>query len=741
MKKLAGMLFLGLLAFGCGKEPTAPGRGERYRLIGSRTVGPEGGTLAAEDISVAVPPGAFGSDAEVKLYVSEERPFGENGVSKTFKLEVPEEYSRPLKVRIRSRGALSGESFVAVGEETFVPSLGEVRTTYDLFPASDSSGYLTCELPVPEGGRVAKAAGGTGFSISLLAVSGYYTYTSKGGHFRINFPAHVLDQAYDLADYLEEAYATFKDMGFSYAARTRWPVSVTVKDLGEEVYGYSVCSIWGNNYGYMEFNARKMEERDQMRLTAGHEFFHLVQSLYDPRNRIFKAKGWFYTHYWLDEATAVWSEEKFTSEEDYRSPVREGNELAPFHGMQAGAAKEPKDHGYGMSAVIKYLVERYGEGVLVDMYKKIRGGAHPVEALVKSLDDPVSLWWPDFFREYLEGRIYGVGIGTFVAGKSGSFSIRSDSDVLKTFSGSYPDLSAKIYLVELLYPEIDESAKIEFVADSPDIVPYLMVFKFDKQGKVKYLASSVDSLTISDVRALTDEGWHLLVAVVDDDYNPPDYAKTADVRLRVRVVTLRTFGELWKGTIEWDVPDTVRVEPTVWEAYFMPTGGGYIAFYCSDGKPSGGGSCWWAMNVGEEIKIVAASINMRGKRISEAEAGGTVTASNFRGTWSGRSVKVYETTWFGEVWMGTWSSEDGTKSGTWEGYVSGTGGGIVSLYKPDGSAFGLALLMGWGRKPGSSIKGFSERFFDWEGTRVSEVEARGTWKGSYTWSGRLISVR
>ena len=247
MKKLAGMLFLGLLAFGCGKEPTAPGRGERYRLIGSRTVGPEGGTLAAEDISVAVPPGAFGSDAEVKLYVSEERPFGENGVSKTFKLEVPEEYSRPLKVRIRSRGALSGESFVAVGEETFVPSLGEVRTTYDLFPASDSSGYLTCELPVPEGGRVAKAAGGTGFSISLLAVSGYYTYTSKGGHFRINFPAHVLDQAYDLADYLEEAYATFKDMGFSYATRTRWPVSVTegprggglrlfgMLDLGEQL--------------------------------------------------------------------------------------------------------------------------------------------------------------------------------------------------------------------------------------------------------------------------------------------------------------------------------------------------------------------------------------------------------------------------------------------------------------------------------------------------------------------------
>jgi len=183
------------------------------------------------------------------------------------------------------------------------------------------------------------------------------------------------------------------------------------------------------------------------------------------------------------------------------------------------------------------------------------------------------------------------------------------------------------------------------------------------------------------------------------------------------------------------------VEPTVWEAYFMPTGGGYIAFYWSDGKPSGGGSCRWAMNVGEEIKIVASYINMQGKRISETEAEGTVTASNFRGTWSGRSVKVYETTWFGEVWMGTWSSEDGTKSGTWEGYVSGTGGGIVSLYKPDGSAFGLALLMGWGREPGSSIKGFSERFFDWEGTRVSEAEARGTWKGSYTWSGRLVSVR
>ena len=65
------------------------------------------------------------------------------------------------------------------------------------------------------------------------------------------------------------------------AKEQKWPVDVTIKRLDtakSSVYGYSINSMWGNNYGYMQFNFDKIDETENMKVTAGHEFFHLVQS-------------------------------------------------------------------------------------------------------------------------------------------------------------------------------------------------------------------------------------------------------------------------------------------------------------------------------------------------------------------------------------------------------------------------------------------------------------------------------
>ena len=555
------------------KKPPA----ENYTLKESQTIGSAGGKLTTDDFSLTVPSGAFDSEVKLELYVSStDDPFGDDGISKTFRIEgLPDEYSQPLQVQIKYQGNLSGKSFIALGEEVFIRSLNTIETAYNLFPATELNGYLSCELPAPdqEKGTYARSlnnietasnlfsakasndylscellapkqekrtydrinntvqAAEPGHSrTTLQAITGRGTYTSDKKHFEIIYPAFVANEVSDLADFLEEAYSKFQGMGFSYASRTKWPISVTVKDLGSEVYGFSVCSIRGDNYGYMEFNADKMADLQDMRITAGHEFFHLVQALYDSRNRFSKAK-FASPHYWLDEATAVWSEEKFSDTPNYCSPIRKGHEMAPFSGMQAGADENAQHYGYGMSAMIKYLVNRYGEGILVKMYGGIRNSAHPIRA-ISSSTDPFAVWWDTFLRDYVLGKVYAdVSPALWLGNSSGNFEISSASDTLKTFSGSYPDLSAKLYRVDLKYPGIDSNAAINFKVTGG--AAHVTVFKY-KPSSIEYLGSATDDVTISDVKKLTDDKWNLL-ALVSNCRDVSPYTGTTNIELKVSV--------------------------------------------------------------------------------------------------------------------------------------------------------------------------------------------------------------
>ncbi len=552
MKKLTTVLFLGILVLmvGCSKKKsTTPEEVGDYTLQASETIGSEGGDLTVDDFSLTVPPGSFASDVELKLYASsEDRPFGDNGVSRTFRLEgFPDEYSQPLEVRIKYEGTLSEESFITIGEEVFISSTDSVKTTYDLFAATDSSDYLICALPVPEESPTlgknlntsAKVSSGGGF-LSFLGITSYSRYTSGGGHFQIRYPAGSVlpSDMTALGQYLEEAYTKFQNMGFSYGDRTSWPVEVVVKDLGPEAYGYHCPSILGDNHAYLKFNKDKLSELSEIRVTAGHEFFHLVQYLYDSRNRYSKAK-FEPTHQWLNEACAVWSEEKFSDQSNYVSPVRAGHEMAPFNGMQAGAQTEASYHGYGMSVFIKYLVKEYGEGILVSIYQNIGKGYHPVQAINASIGHQLVLRWESFLREYVLGNIYNVDPSIFTSNRSGLFRIQSDSDTLETFTASYPDLSAKLFMIRLDYPDIDESAVIDFKVDKS--LSNITVFKFKFGSPTEYLAySATGSVTIPDVKALTDEDWHLFVMVTNLDFTEP-YTNSKDISLEVKVTPKRQF--------------------------------------------------------------------------------------------------------------------------------------------------------------------------------------------------------
>jgi len=154
MKNNVTILLIIMLAFllSCSKDKPSSPSGPDYKLVESATVGPAGGTFGNEDFSLVVPAGAFSSDADLKLYeTSEEQPYDEYGVSNTFRLEgLPADYSQSLEVRIKYRGTLTEESFVAAGEKVLYGDAGEEGFLFSHYPAADSLGYLVSQLPSPE---------------------------------------------------------------------------------------------------------------------------------------------------------------------------------------------------------------------------------------------------------------------------------------------------------------------------------------------------------------------------------------------------------------------------------------------------------------------------------------------------------------------------------------------------------------------------------------------------------------
>jgi hypothetical protein len=557
MKGIVQLLLLAVLALviGCTEEDsTAPETGDDYTLEGTETIGPAGGTFAIEDFSLTVPAGAFDADYDLELYASsEDQPFGESSISRTFRVVgLPGLYYQPLHTSIGYEGALSEGAYVAVGEEVFAPSLAGLTAAYHLFSAEDSSGYLICDLPVRDATGVASPpffstpAVEPENAIRVGGVTGRLPYESPEGHFTITAPSPSIAWAAveEAGNCLEAAYTEFSDMlGFSYEARTRWPIEVTVRDLSaDEAAGLFYPSEFGINYSHMALHNSLLETVDDgLRAVSGHEFFHFVQSLYDPRNTSEEASG-ASTQYWLNEATASWSEELFTVEADYVPPQQKDNAMAPFDGMHKGGALEDEDewkiveaHGYGMSAAIKYLVSRYGDAMLLNMYKEIRDGAHPLDAVIANAGDPQA-WFEPFLTEYVSGNVYDAQPEVWIDNSHGDFLIESDEDTLKTFSYNYPDLSARIYAIELKHHSIDTGATIRFtVSGGEQYDSAITVFETVAFGYPEEIGYGFDQVSIPNVRALTDENANLFALVTNSRAVPP-YTGTSDIDLEVKVI-------------------------------------------------------------------------------------------------------------------------------------------------------------------------------------------------------------
>ncbi len=510
-------------------------------------IGNEGGVFNSGDFEITVPAEAFENDQNIKFIAKENNDTGfDNVVSKIYTLEgLPKNILKELKVKIKYSGTLNGETYIALGETNFISSLAKENTAYRLLDAVDSSGYLICTIPKTENNS--KSGGGLvfrsdNFSIGLLAVSGYMAYKSENGHFKIKFPIRYEEYIYDLGRYLENAYSKFRDIGFSYANRTKWPVSVTVKGLANDIFGYSACSVWGDNYGYMEFNQNKLSNSGEIKVSAGHEFFHLVQALYDPRNRYSKAK--FQSPYlWLDEACAVRSESFFSDKSDYVSPNFSQNANMILKGAKnySGSAEQVQNYGYGMSAFIKYLTDKYNDGIMVKIYDEIYDGSGTFDAIDIAIPLETDLVWNWFIKKLFSFEIYKESgkwskswLSSYAKQNKRKFTINSYADTVFKYTGKIPQLSAKVFSIDNKYESLSSNSVLRIEAPGTNDNK-IMVFKVNNDESI-FLQEGKDTLSINDFKTLTEN--HQLVVLVTNRKLEEPYTSEQEIKVTLKVLSL-----------------------------------------------------------------------------------------------------------------------------------------------------------------------------------------------------------
>jgi len=556
MKKALLLLFLWTMSIlvACSKDkPTSP-KGDDYELVVSGTVGSGGGTFGNEDFSMTVPPGAFGSDAELKLYVStDDQPFEEYQITSSYRLEgVPDDYAQPLSVRVRHTGTLTDPASLVAGEEGVVYGSGEPSLSYQFYSAADSAGYLSAQLPVPETGRSLRRTGSvargvtTGsqgfFLIIIYGLRNYHYHASSAGHFMIWYPIDRVLLIDDLDRYLEAAFDTCTAMGFRYHDKKRWPQGVMVIPPGlksSAAYGefIPIKASRGSCLETFYFNSDNFYDANlpQIRITAGREFMDMVLFTYTP----------FYptispdvipNQEWFDHAVERWSEEKFADSPGHVPADFRSFEMEPLNGIQTKDEGDIEEHGKGMSALVKYLTapDRFTDRILAPIYQRIANSEEPPRAIVEHIDEYPNVWLPEFFSRYVGGQIYGVGANVFTDYNSITDEFQTGRDTSKTFTDSYQDLSARIYHIELDNQNLAAAAELVFRAGSADTHQdnlWVIVFTL-KNNILERLAQGLE-VTVGDVKGLTRDGYDLLAVVVNSSFEEWLFLGQTDIDLEV----------------------------------------------------------------------------------------------------------------------------------------------------------------------------------------------------------------
>ncbi len=542
-------VFVSVLSLGCADRDriTEPPPSQD---LDAEVIGSTGGVLETEGFRFIVPPGAFAQDASLVLRDSTDTaPADEHRISRVFHVGgLPETIARPcsIQVRVPTPDSEQGERFVIVEEtDTFISSAARFDRcpiTLDCETGGDLVWALLPETP-PAGMSPDVRETATG-AVKISVVGNQWSYVTPEQHFQILYGWMQLQAAAeDVGTQLEDAYALLRDdLGLSWSKRSR-RITVRIQAFSEEdkeKWGLHVASKWhGAEYDEILLNKALISANpgsDDLKATLGHELFHLMQHLYDPRTRIMQGmpNDWF----WMNEAMSTWFERKMVGktyvpasvrDTDYRFHLAHALQYTPDYslGVICSDCWIVQNHGYGASLFLGNAFEGFagGERKIGEVLSLRLQETGPIGALVQVLASytaGLDAMWRGFCSRWMDGAIY-EDVPSFpspskiVEGRSDAFTFSAVDQSVHTFQWQSRDYSGHLYMVYFNQsagiPE-NAAASISYVDEEGG--SELIVYQYKKDASWQRFGSLGEpgrTITVSGVAEWAREGKGLAILV------------------------------------------------------------------------------------------------------------------------------------------------------------------------------------------------------------------------------------
>jgi hypothetical protein len=446
-------------------------------LLDRQSIAVSGGSVGTEACSLTVPAGTFPDTVTLAIsQLDEPVAFESHAVGDSYEISgIPAGGNAPLEIAVQLPESAGANPMLAVGEQA-LSNEGGFGWHYELVDTQVANGRLTWQMPAIPAEATTRGATRGLFDVyrfRLVVVSGYTQQADD--HFKILYPLDLDDAAVTpVANALSAAYKLLHGThGLSAAARTTWPVRVYIKPLAAGTDGVCVSSTWGINSDYMELNRSILANTETCRVTAGHEYFHLVQAMYSSPPLAL----------WLDEAASTWFEKKMSlNTASYIPRAYSGNPREWLKGMHAEPYREysaslnprawitwktgeAQDRGYGLGVFFEYLSGRYdwNESFWKNVYEKIKSGSHPIPAVTASTPTDFGVCWRDFTRKFPANQIYPLTA-------AGANQLLYDTKAGKRVTISKVEMLAKSYEYDVQLSQLGGfSLKLSF--NSPEILP------------------------------------------------------------------------------------------------------------------------------------------------------------------------------------------------------------------------------------------------------------------------------
>jgi hypothetical protein len=548
----------------------------------TETIDASGGVLSTENYILKVPQGAFSNSYQLNLSESDNKNMVDDEVvSRLYKISgLPIQFNDSLRIAIKYEKNLEKGTYIIFSSYAIDPDNNKIFINLQYEEAYDSSGFLVSFLKSPFQTNKNILKHDVSYNNDMLAEiyqeAIHKNVVAQSNHFVYTYPLRLKFDMENFIQIMEHNY----DMLLAYnigiideLSRQKW----LIIHLDNHGY-YSVplvpfdarqarpaegSSVYIDRYIMFVNENALINKMDALSQLGGRSLTELsLKSTYDLKlnSQIILANfGYLVSekpeNYYLIESIASWSEELFTGSNFVKPNEFDKYVFAPFSGLRKGAGKDDHliayRHGIGISSVIKYLTtyKLYDQSLLTindisDIYVKINDNleSDPTLTLIETVHGSKSEWWPDFFIKYVGGKIYQASGSQFIKPEnlSGTWNIQSHNDILQPFNNidTYPDLSAKLFLVNQDYADIDPSANLDIDVSGKDTDDGLTSIAFVYKNSALEYINHADAVNkthkIHGLKNYFDQGlYQFIIAVVNS--NGYSYDGTSEIDLTLSV--------------------------------------------------------------------------------------------------------------------------------------------------------------------------------------------------------------